>query len=355
MDLKSEILYRQLRKSILSGEFFYNMQLPKEIELAATFGVGRITLRTALAKLEQDGLIQRIHGAGTFIAYQSPHHGDEGTILTVYSNNRSVRDPWQYILPGVERETQENLLQHLPVSNSLLDVLSEDQIMEFTAREKVVGVVAVMNNFIGNEPMIGKLRAFGRPVVLAGAKRKDSEVTGFASIHVNMKESWRVGIRHLLSDCGYRRIGLLGLFLGSDKLRGNTPEECLELIDSLGGVADPAMIEYAAYDRVEVASALERLLIHEPKMEAVLCFSDFVAIFVYEALKNMGKKIPDDLAVMGCCGFPDAKMLSPSLSTVDYEYFNTGCKAVRMILEKQTGHVEKEFKLAKRDSTFFKS
>jgi len=43
-------------------------QFPSEIMLAAQFGVSRVTVRNALALLEQEGLIERRRGSGTFVA-----------------------------------------------------------------------------------------------------------------------------------------------------------------------------------------------------------------------------------------------------------------------------------------------
>jgi GntR family transcriptional regulator len=42
-------------------------RLPPETELAAEFGVSRVTLREALASLERKGLVLRKHGQGTFV------------------------------------------------------------------------------------------------------------------------------------------------------------------------------------------------------------------------------------------------------------------------------------------------
>ncbi|GAB4110369.1 MAG: GntR family transcriptional regulator [Roseiflexaceae bacterium] len=54
---ESEISYERLHEAILSGELLPHERLI-ETELAERFGVGRAAIRTALARLEQDGLVE---------------------------------------------------------------------------------------------------------------------------------------------------------------------------------------------------------------------------------------------------------------------------------------------------------
>jgi GntR family transcriptional regulator len=65
-----EVVEQQLRELISKGDFDRHARLPPERELAATLGVSRMTLRGALAALEQDGLVTRVTGrnGGTFLA-----------------------------------------------------------------------------------------------------------------------------------------------------------------------------------------------------------------------------------------------------------------------------------------------
>ncbi|MGE0126824.1 MAG: GntR family transcriptional regulator [Blastocatellales bacterium] len=56
-----------LREKILSGAFAIGAKLPTESELVRQYGVGRITVRQALATLAADGLIERRQGRGTFV------------------------------------------------------------------------------------------------------------------------------------------------------------------------------------------------------------------------------------------------------------------------------------------------
>ncbi len=57
-----------LQNLIESEAYQAGEQLPSEAELASQLGISRPTLREALRNLEQDGLIIRKHGVGTFVA-----------------------------------------------------------------------------------------------------------------------------------------------------------------------------------------------------------------------------------------------------------------------------------------------
>ncbi|BBK30618.1 GntR family transcriptional regulator [Allostella humosa] len=64
-------LHRQvfvvLKDWIVSGRYAAGRALLPEEALARAFGVSRITVRRALADLEQAGLVERRHGRGTFV------------------------------------------------------------------------------------------------------------------------------------------------------------------------------------------------------------------------------------------------------------------------------------------------
>lgn len=54
----------RLRRQILQGEVKAGVLLPGERELSERLGVSRLTLRAALAELQAQGLIEKVHGAG---------------------------------------------------------------------------------------------------------------------------------------------------------------------------------------------------------------------------------------------------------------------------------------------------
>jgi GntR family transcriptional regulator len=63
----TEIALEELRQAILGGTFRPGNQLPTEAELCEMLGVSRTVVREALRVLEDDGLVVRRHGVGTFV------------------------------------------------------------------------------------------------------------------------------------------------------------------------------------------------------------------------------------------------------------------------------------------------
>lgn len=57
-----------LRQQIHDGQWRTGDRLPSESELMQTHAVSRITVRHALADLVAEGLIERVHGKGSFVA-----------------------------------------------------------------------------------------------------------------------------------------------------------------------------------------------------------------------------------------------------------------------------------------------
>jgi GntR family transcriptional regulator len=59
-----------LRRRVVTGDLSPGDRLPSEPDLARTLGVSRSSLRAAIALLEEDGLVQRLHGSGTYVTHR---------------------------------------------------------------------------------------------------------------------------------------------------------------------------------------------------------------------------------------------------------------------------------------------
>ena len=77
-------VYDKLYKKIISGEYEINSKLPSEPDLAKSLGVSRMTLRQALALLQDDGLVKNLRGKGNFIT--SPKKSPKKDFLELIGN-----------------------------------------------------------------------------------------------------------------------------------------------------------------------------------------------------------------------------------------------------------------------------
>ena len=66
----------RLRQAILEGTYAYGARLPAEREMARHFGTSRSTIRQALCQLEEQDLLTRRIGSGTFVSYRVTPDGD---------------------------------------------------------------------------------------------------------------------------------------------------------------------------------------------------------------------------------------------------------------------------------------
>ena len=99
-------IFKALRADIGSGEFAVGALLPSEASLCARFAVSRFTVREALRRLQSDGMVSRIQGAGSRVLRDAP----SGIFV---QNYRSISDLTQY--------AAETELELLKIDDTVLD------------------------------------------------------------------------------------------------------------------------------------------------------------------------------------------------------------------------------------------
>lgn len=67
----TDVVQQEIRQQIFNGSYAPGSQLPTEAELGQMLGASRTVVREALRILQEDGLIFRRHGVGTFVRNQS--------------------------------------------------------------------------------------------------------------------------------------------------------------------------------------------------------------------------------------------------------------------------------------------
>ncbi|MHB8135598.1 MAG: LacI family DNA-binding transcriptional regulator [Anaerolineaceae bacterium] len=98
------------------------------------------------------------------------------------------------------------------------------------------------------------------------------------------------------------------------------------------------------------------LLVKKPNLDAIFAFNDLMAVGAMQALQEVGKKIPADIAIIGVDDIPLATMVRPQLSTLHVDLQNLGQIAMQSLLDlisgsKESTSVNVNLDLFLRDST----
>ena len=179
--------------------------------------------------------------------------------------------------------------------------------------------------------MIRILEQAGLPVLLPHALRQDAERTPFAVMGTDYRRVVHDGLRYLV-DLGHRRIA----YLAYGELRISR-DEYFRLLDDLGLSGSQELYAGAPsyHQREAVTGTIEKLFAEHSRQRptAVLCFSDFFALCLYDFLERHRLRIPDDVAVLSIGGMIGCDFFDPPLSALDFGCIEIGRMAVRTLME----------------------
>ncbi|WP_425562989.1 LacI family DNA-binding transcriptional regulator [Microbacterium gilvum] len=170
------------------------------------------------------------------------------------------------------------------------------------------------------------------PLVILGERIFDP-----ACDHVVMDnvEGARAAVAHLVA-AGCRRIAAVGAHLGEEqgsaalRLRGYR-----EALEEAGLPYDEDLVGYVGmWHRVDGAEAMRALLARGIEIDGVFGMNDTLAFGALRALQDAGRRVPDDVRVIGFDDLDETRYTAPSLSTVDPGRLEIARTAVRVLLER---------------------
>ena len=319
--LKKEQVLAELRKRLQNGEIPPGSKLKSGVQLAQEFNVSHITIRSVLRELSLAGELVVVHGRGTF-APEAPVR--IAPKILVIRLGAGFEHPGHYIMPEFIARTNELGGSVTEINVQFIRNNPSETMVTVLRNSGYTGVLLDGSSYTGKEPELRVLRQLNLPVILSHANSQDAQITGYPALGCNLKQAWKDGLESICAT-GRKRIALLLCPHGRNIYRGRTIEEHLQLLKECGADSDPDLIEICAnvsavdYDQ-SISDAVEKLLSLPNKPEAIYCFSDFLALKAYSVIKDKKLRIPEDIAVMGFCGYPGGSLLKPALATVDEDY-----------------------------------
>ncbi len=325
-ETRHNLIYNQLLRGIISGEYPPGHRFPRELDFARELGVAKVTLRTALARLESEGVIERLPRQGTFV--KRIDNQQNRRILAILPKLNDITAPHLYIIPGIEAECAANNIELISMQQDFL--LGESFDIANIKNSGYIGIILLSFEYSNHDPLFSLVEKSGLPGVIAHCTLGNYENCNLGALTVGFS-AWLEAAKHLI-NMGHNNIATLVTDSANDTVRYMPREEFCDFLKNHNAAPSTANIYHIDYyNDQSISIALEDAL--AKNVSAILCHSDFIAIKVYDFLRKKGLHIPEDIAVMGYCGFPGSALLSPPLSTVDLNYMQRGRMAVRLILD----------------------
>ena len=204
---------------------------------------------------------------------------------------------------------------------------SHDRIERYAMAGHVDGVMVVSMH--GADPLPATLARVGIPVVC-------NERTLGAStppyVGVDNIGGAAAATRHLV-ESGRQRIATIAgpqdMIGGIDRLTGYRTE--------LRGSRRRSIVALGDFTRESGAAAMRQLLDDDPALDAVFVASDLMADGALRTLRQAGRQVPDDVAVVGFDDIELARYTEPPLTTVRQPILDIGREMVRQLLRLAAG------------------
>lgn len=191
-------------------------------------------------------------------------------------------------------------------------------------------IVAVPLHSQARSEYIQGLIAAGHPILFVG-----SGETG-PTISVDNAGGILQAIRHL-SEHGHRQIGFIAGTV--EDLRGDSGDRLRAYqsgCEIYGLEQDPRLLGYGRHVYDGGYLAMQQILDSGVTFTAVVASNDESALGAMQALQNAGRRIPEDVAVIGFDNRLEGAVQEPGLSSIHVPLFNIGYHAVDLLL----GHIE---------------
>ncbi|MFZ3590031.1 LacI family DNA-binding transcriptional regulator [Bacillus sp. DJP31] len=209
----------------------------------------------------------------------------------------------------------------LILCNSDEDENKEQQYLDVLKQKYVDGVIMVTSTLTPKN-----IEKMGIPIVALDRTIGHS----IPSVSVNNYQGARDAVQYLKS-LGCHKIA---------HIRG--PENVINADERCNGYLDevknnewfhPELIVNGYYDIKRTIAVTRELLLQYPDIEAIFAGNDYMAAGVLKAALSIGRKVPDDLVIIGFDGIDLCTLTTPELSTMSQPIYEIGKVAATMLLD----------------------
>jgi LacI family transcriptional regulator len=343
--LKHRTISRQLTTEVIAGKYNKTGRLPSEAQLVKRFGVSRPTVGRAMRELQEQGLIERRAGSGTYIRPEKdrsrsahPMIPQIGLLMpSLY--HTEIFEPIFGELASLCRSNDYGLWwganMSFAVETNMTAPEAETLCGQFIDRG-VMGVFFVpfehqTDRETTNQRITERLKHAGIPVVLLDRdigvfpNRSEFDIVGVDNVaggYLLADHLIKLGVRRMV----YVKRPLTAPTVDSRIIGAQKAilDNGLQIPQPFVYSGDPANIKFV------------NSFAQNQKIDAILCTSDHLAAELLQTLTRIGIRVPKDLRLVGFDNVRFASLLSTPLTTVEQPIRDIAITAFSALRERMT-------------------
>ena len=323
---------RQITQQVATGRIAVGSHLPPMTDLARQVGVNVHTVRAAYRQLAEDGIVSMARGARTRVlgydrrlaagAPGSPRSFTVGVLVSTLD---------VYYVAYLDALIDEaELTGCLPIICRTQNYAPEvvERYMDQLFSRNVDGIILINFENSGDVGVVDTFMSSARlrPFVLVDC----ADIGVGSRIVLDHAADAHSMTAHLIEH-GHVRIG----HVGAPAERSHSPllrSGYEQALAAAGIRPDGNLVAFLEDMSLEAgAKAAMRLLQQDDLPSAVMCVGDATAIGVIAAARELGIRVPEDLAVMGYGEIPLSNLASTPLSMLQIPAAELGREAVRTL------------------------
>jgi DNA-binding LacI/PurR family transcriptional regulator len=202
-----------------------------------------------------------------------------------------------------------------------------ERVRRYLRQDHVDGVVLM--SLHGEDPLPRQLKQAGMPTVLVGRQLGKAVVP---YVDADNRGGARLAVEHLLG-LGRHAVATIGgpsnMCAGVDRFEGYR-----DALEAAGIAVRSELVEEGDFGEDSGYRAMARLLARRPDVDAVFAASDLMASGALRALREAGRDVPGDVAVVGFDDVPLASHTMPPLTTIRQPFDEMTRATAALLLER---------------------
>lgn len=328
--LKYYQIIEDLKELIMSGKISAGDKLPSENELSAKYQVSRQTVRKAIAMLENAGYVYAEHGRGTFCSELVRHTRTSKNIavITTYLSD--------YIFPRIIQGIDAVLANSgysIILKNTGNSRSREAKVLEELLQKDIDGMIIEPSKsqiYCRHMNLYAKLEEYQIPYVFI--QGCFSQMSHKPHVLMNDCKGGYMITKHLI-ELGHKNI--VGVFKSDDAQGQERHKGYVRALQEANVLYDPErVVWFYTEDRtIHPYEAIRQMVNAGSAIDAVVCYNDQIAMEVIRALRDVGRRVPEDVSVTGYDNSQMRNMGGIALTTIKHPQEKLGEMAAELLLD----------------------